>query len=258
MLQQSAGSPVWLSLLGLAAFYGYCWFRRLMGAELGFVAMLALMTFVDRHSVGLETLDTLKWWPLASIGGLQLVLAASGRGSLRCTASCFCLVGASAIALRDTSFVAFGGVFPFHLLLAGVLVIGWIYRDRFAAFLRKAGIALVAFAVIAAIASIWFVEIPEPARLSYLLAMTIAAAIYWWLVTERWWLYAALANAGATIFVGLWVSYEVLESQLGSDSLTPLALGAASFVIATAISAIKGGLVKRLQDRLTACRVMQR
>ncbi len=258
MLQQSAGSPVWLSLMGLAAFYGYCWSRRLVGAELGMVAMLALMTVVDRQAVGLETLGSLKWWPLATIGGLQLVLAASGRGSLRCAASCLCLVGASAIALRDTQFMAFGGVFPFHLLLACVLVIGWIYRDRFAAFLRKAGIALTAFAVTVTIASIWFVEIPELARLGYLLAMTIVAAIYWWLVTEKWWLYAALANAGATIFVGLWVSYEVLESQLGSDSLTPLALGAASFVIATAISAIKGGLVKRLQDRLTACRVLQR
>jgi hypothetical protein len=258
MLQQTAGTPVWLSLLGLVAFYGYCWFRRLMGAELGLVAILALMTFVDRQAVGLETLSTLKWWPLAVIGGIQLVLAARGRGSVRAAASCFCLVGASAIALRGTQYMALGGVFPFHVLMASVLVIGWVFRDRFAAFLRKAAIALAAFAVTVAIASFWFAEIPEPARLGYLLAMTIVAAIYWWLVTEKWWLYTALANAGATIFAGLWVSCEVLDSQLGPDSLTPFALGAASFVIATAISAIKGGLAKHLQNRLTACRVLQR
>ena len=188
MLQQAAGSPVWLSLLGLAAFYGYCWIRRLMGAELGLVAMLALMVFVDRQAVGLETLGTVKWWPLATIGGLQLVLATGRRSSLRCVAASFCLVGASAVALRDTQFMCLGGVFPFHLLMASVLVTGWIFHDRFAAFLRKAGIGFAAFAVMAAIASIWFAEVPEPACLAYLLAMTIIAAAYWWLVTEKWWL----------------------------------------------------------------------
>ncbi len=258
MLQQTAGSPVWLALLGLVAFYGYSWYRRLLGAELGLVAMLALLIIVDRQTVGLETLSTLNWWPLATIGGLQLVLAANGGGSRRCAASCLCLIGASTIAWHDTQFTALGGVFPFHLLMAGVLVTGWIYRDRFAAFLRKAGIALAAFGVTVAIASIGFVEISELARLGYLLAMTIIAGIYWWLVTEKWWLYAALAHAVVTWFAGLWASYGVLNTQLGSDSLTPLALGAASFVIATAISAIKGGLVKRLQDRLTTCRVLQR
>jgi len=74
--------------------------------------------------------------------------------------------------------------------------------------------------------------------------MTMVATIYWWLVTEKWWLYTALADVGATMFVGVWTSYRVLESQLGSDSLTPLTLGAASFVIAIAISALKGGLME--------------
>ena len=258
MLQQTAGSPVWLSLLGLAAFYGYCWFRRLMGAELGLVAMLALMTFVDRQAVGLETLNTLEWWPLATIGGLQLVLANDRCSSLRCAAASFCLVGAAAIALRGTQFMVLGGVLPFHLLMASVLLIGWMFRDRFAAFLRKAGIALVALAVTAAVASIWLVDIVQPARLGYLLTMTNVAAIYWWLVTDRWWLYTALSNATATTFVGLWASYEALDTQLGPDASVPLALGAGSFMVAAAISAMKSGLVKRLQDWLTACRVLQR
>lgn len=257
MLQQTAGSPVWLSLSGLVAFYGYCWLRRLTGAELGLAAMLALMVFVDRRAVGLAAASELSWWPLAMMGGLQLVLGVRRLNSPRCMASCFCLVVASAIAFHDTQFMALGGVFPFHLLMAGVLVIGWVFGDGFAAFLRKAGIAFIAFAVTMAIASIWLVEFPEPACLGYLLAMSTVAAAYWWLVMEKWWLFAAMANAGATLFVGLWACYGALDSQLGPDSLTPLALGAASFVVATAISAMKGGLVKRLQNRLTACRVLQ-
>lgn len=181
--------------MGLAVFYAYAWVRGMNVAEFGLIPILALLSVVSRQAVDWQTLIGLHWWPLAMIGGLQLVLSIKCRSSIRCTASSVCLVAALTIALRDTSFVAIGGAIPFHIFLATLLLIGLAYDDRFAVALRKVGVVLVVCALCTVITPLDAYGISELGRLLYAAAATVVVWAYWWLVRDKWWFWAALANS---------------------------------------------------------------
>jgi len=222
------------------------------------VPVLALLSVVDRQAVDWQTLIGFQWWPLATLGGLQLALSITCRSSIRCAVSSACLVAASTIVLRDTSFVAFGGAIPFYMLLAAVLLIGLAFDDRFAAILRKAGVVLTVCALSTVITPLDAYGISELARLLYAIAATVVVWAYWWLVRDKWWFWAAIINVAETLFAGVWASYWTLGDRIGRKALIPLLFGAAFFVIAAMISAIKGGILKRLRTHPLAYLVLQR
>ncbi|MGZ0169260.1 MAG: hypothetical protein ACKVHE_06875 [Planctomycetales bacterium] len=71
---ETAGSPVFIALMGLLVFYGYAWVRGLRLAETGFVAMLLLAVFVGPDSFGVRTfkpsLEDAQARPLVALGML--------------------------------------------------------------------------------------------------------------------------------------------------------------------------------------------
>ena len=250
MLTASVGSPVWLAVAGLAGFYAVAWLRKLPLAEGGLMAMLALLTMVGRGTIDRQTLEPFQWYPWCAIGAIQLCACLRHRSSFRAAFAAVCFVVTASIAWRDTSFVLLHGAIPLHLLVILWLLIGLVFRDRFAVVLRRAGLALTVAAAVgtaATLESSWF---PPASRCAYLAALAVAAWAYWWATRDRWWFCAGLLHAGSLTAVGLWFSYQGLHSRFGPGALIPLSWGAACFLIGVLISALKGGLGTKLRQRL--------
>lgn len=249
-LVATTGSPLWLGVIAMIAFYVYGWLRRLPGAELGIAASCLLLCCVGRSTVGWDSLVDVRWQPLAVIGGAQWLACLRRPRSQRCLAGCLLTIATIAVAGRHTWLLAYDGIVPIHLALASVLCVAVTFDDRFAAVLGKLGVGLVVMATIGAVAAMDRYAVPSPAVCGYLTAMTGVAWVYWRAMRDRWWFFAAVINAGIFAAAGCWLSYWQLETAVGRQALTPLAWGTAFFAMAALITAVKAGLISRIRDHL--------
>lgn len=88
------GSPIYLTILGLLAFYFVAWCRGLRWAEVGVTAMLLSLTVVGPLTLGEATLTAPQWWPVLTLAGLQLIVAYLRRNRLRAAIVAACGIGA--------------------------------------------------------------------------------------------------------------------------------------------------------------------
>jgi hypothetical protein len=214
------------------------------------MATLVCACCVGPETLGWPTRGPLQWWPLATVGLVQIALAMLRTSSFRCLAGGSALVAASAIAFRGTSYLALGGAVPLHLLVACIMLIGFVYRDPLARYLAGVGAILVAVAALTACLPQFTADVPSWARLGYVGLLAVASFGYWYVIQHRWWLWAALINTGTSMAAVCRVSYGIVQNEVGPAAMAPLAGGVVCFVIAVAISAGKGGLWKRLRSRL--------
>jgi hypothetical protein len=239
-LVDSAGSPVYFTVLGLVLFYAYGWLRGMKRSEWGLVAMLLLACLAGRRTVSLATLSVAQWWPLAALGAVQLWLGVVRRNSARCFGAALCLIAASSIALKETAFVAWSGAIPLHLALASTLAIGLVFHDPFAVIVRRLGaVALPLFCIVAA-GTPAAAAVSPMMRIAYLGALTMIAVACWRLAGDRWYLVAGCINAGSGMLASVTTLQGAWSRSVGSRGFQPLVWGAACFALATLISAMKG------------------
>jgi hypothetical protein len=239
-LVDSAGSPVYFTVVGLVVFYAYGWLRGMKHSEWGLIAAFLLACIVGRQTVGLTTLTAPQWWPLAALGAVQLWLGVVRFNSARCFAAAMCLIAASSIALKETAFVAWSGAIPLHLALASMLAIGLVFHDRFAIVIRRLGaVALPVFCVLAAGAPA-VAAVSPMMRIAYLGALAMIAVVYWRLAGDRWFLVAGCINAASGMLASVSTLQGAWSRSVGSRGFQPLAWGAACFALAALISAMKG------------------
>jgi hypothetical protein len=247
---ESVGSPIWLTTLGLTGFYAYAWWRRLPASEFSLLAVLGLACCVGRGTVGWSTLASPAWWPLVVIAAWQAHLAMQPRNTLRGLVAALSLVAASAVAWRDTPYLAMHGAIPAHLALACVLLMGLISQNRLIRLLCRLSSLLVAAAVVIVVTPLAPQAVPDAIRLGYVVLLSAVAGVWWYLLRDRWWLYTSLVEVGASGgFAACWVYWQ-LEASVGSSAMLPLASGVAFLIVAAAISAAKGGDWRRLRKRL--------
>lgn len=255
-LTATVGSPVWTTALALAVFYAYAWLRRLPGAEAGLIGMLVLLTWVGRPTLDSHTLVAPQWWPWCVMGAFELVLAAVRRRTWRAALAAGSLLVAASLAGRDTPLLAWRGTLPAHLVVASWLVIGLIGRDWFARLLRRVGLAVVVAAALAALVSDSWRPAGPAVQCAYVSGLAAVAWLYWWATRDRWWLGGGLLTLAGLAAAGLRFSHRDLADRLGAEAVTPLAWGAACFVVAVLISALKGGLGASLRERFRAPRLL--
>ena len=246
---ETVGSPLWLAILGLVGFYAYAWRKRFPGAEFGLMLTMALLAWVGHETTGWESRTAVQWWPWLVIGLLQVAQAIERRSSLRSALAAACLVAAPTVAWQDTPFLMLGGAVPWHLLWGSWLLIGLVFRDRFAAVLQRIGLGVaIAMAVVAS--SLDIEALSAPVRCGYPAALAVIAGGCWLATTDRWWLCAAAAHVAGLIVAGLRLSREALIPAVGSQAIGPLSWGAACFLVAVLISAWKAGFWCWLRTRL--------
>lgn len=246
------GSPLYLAILGAAAFYAFAALRRVpMAAGLMSLAVASLAV-VGPGTVTLAGLVEPRGWPLLVVGAFQAATALRRRDSGRWLVAAACLVAGSTFAAGGTLSTTGREVLAFHLAMAAAMGIGAAFNDDLGRFLRGAGAAMLLVAGAAAtLAGPEAVAGVPPALVrAYPLMLAAVAVGYGLLVGHRAYLAAAAAGLGCWLTVAGWGVYGLIRRHVaGLDHIT---LGLASLALATAISLLKAGAWQRWHARRQA------
>ena len=249
----TAGSPVFLALMGLLAFYGYAWLRGLRRAETGFVAMLLLAMFVGPDSFGVRTFapsfEDVQAWPLVALGLLEIGLSVARRNSRQALVGACSLSLAAGLLVADTKLAGFQASVTFHLVLASTLIVATVFRDAFARRLQLVAAAGVGAACVTAMLAGPRFGLPAESVGGYVGGMTVLAFAYG-LQLRAWPFIAigALNCCGGLAAMGVWIVRFLRDLSI-PDGVKPLLWAMACFFIAVLISTLKGGLAERLEAR---------
>ena len=183
------------------------------------------------------------------VGIALLVSGVRRRSALHCLAGLWCIVAMLWIDLRDLPFAAHHGVIPIHLLLAGMLVIGAVFRDVIGRMIQRLGAAvLLLLAVIAATCPPDLLGNPPHLLLTLYPLVVAVFAVAYGFANKNCWYYAAAAGSlcGWASGYGWNVFCQARRALAGLDYI---AWGAASFFVALLLSLMKMGAFKRFHAR---------
>ena len=254
---RAVGSPVFLTLCGLALFYVYGWLRGLPKAEFGFVGALCGLAFVGPETILFESLTEPKVWPLAVVGCVELIHALIRPHSIRCLlGTTGCLI-ALTIILQETVLLTYPMTTGYHLILLSLLIIGGLFKDEFATDLRGIAALLIPINCLIALMPDTNFGISEGQTLFYPAGMVLLMLGYGMLLKDKRFLYTGLIMLTGGSLVTGWEGYFALQRKLGPKAPAPLVWGVICFVLAALISAMKGGMVPtlRCQRVLSRCAV---
>jgi hypothetical protein len=243
------GSPLWLTVIVVTAFYGLAAARRVAHAFDAACASVAALAVVGPTTFDLHTLVFPHRLPLLAVAVLQLAVGLRRASAGRCLLAACCLVAAASVQFQGTWFTAHRGLIPIHLLLAGVLLVAAVFRDRVAVFLQYLGAAALLAAGVASVAvDPQVLGNPPPLLLDVYPAAVIATAIvYGWLVGNRWYFASAGGVLAGWVALTGWQGYRRVRRAM--PGLDYVAWGLVFFLVALLISLTKAGLGRRWWSR---------
>jgi hypothetical protein len=235
-------SPVFLTVLALLAFYLYSWLRGVRLAEAGIAAMLLICTVIGPATAGLDTLTEPQLWPLAVLGGMQLVLALHNHSSVRGVAASVCFAGMLTLMEWPPELREFRGLISAHALFLAMAVIGLVFRDGFARLLTALSAAVLPILCLVTALVLFRAGIVEAVIVAYVAGMTALAAVCWYFTGNRWYLAAAFSIVAGGSGGAAWLAVQDLSRRLRPEVSQPLLYGGVCFLIAALISAHKAGV----------------
>jgi hypothetical protein len=244
----SAGSPLFLALLGLLAFYAYAWHRGAATAEFGVTAALGMACVVGPDTIDGRTLMFPAPWPLATLAAIQFFAAVKRGHSARWLAGAVCTIAAATVTWRGTPFTAYGGAVPLHLVLGAALTIGVLGRDPFALMLRRGCAIALPLLGLAALVAPAFMIVPDPVRLGYAAFLTGLCCLVWRVLRDPWFLAAFGANAVSAGGTAMWTLHDLWGRSSAARGFLPLIWGLVCFAVAVLISALKAARAARLRN----------
>ena len=241
---REVGSPIFLALLGLTAFYAIAWLRGIRLAENGFVAMCVAAMFVGPRSAGFSV-ETIQSWPLVVLGMWMLTWGLVRKSSYYSFLGGSSLAIAFGLNLPGTALENWQTTTTFHLILLIVLICGGLFQDEFSKKLRMLGAAVIPLLFFAALSTGTRFRLTIELMLLYGAVITGVAFACWGLMKERLFLYSGAANCSTATMYGSWSFYGWLQQLASPDGVRALVLGMVCFALALLISAAKGGLLSR-------------
>lgn len=245
---QLGADPVYCTLLAAAGFYVYAAVRRTPWAIEALTAVLAVLTFVGPQILTTKGFAAPQPAPLIVASTLLIGLGILRGGSWRC------LIGASSLAIGialaipvDLEISPYRWPIALHVILAAMLIVGWVFDDELARSLRFIGPSVALLACLA----VMLLPLKPPESLPawvprfYPLVMAILLAGYgYWL-----WHPPTLVIAGVILVAWSaasgWHIYRVMRSLI--VGLDYLVLSLIVFALAIVISLAKSGLLSRWQ-----------
>lgn len=242
-------SPLFMSLMLAIVFYIVAWARGAAGALIGFFLAAAAFSICGADTFNPNTISGPHAPPILIVGIVLLGIGLRKRRAERCLFGAWCVVLALWIAFRGTSFTAYSGAIPVHLLLACALVVGALFRDAVGRAIQTLGaVALLAFALIAALCPARLIDNPPQAIATYYpLSVAAFAVVYGFAVKNSWYYATAIGSLFGWSVVPGWNSFVQLRRALAG--LSYIAWGAASFFVALLVSLLKMGVLQRLYAR---------
>lgn len=251
----TAGSPVFMAMIGLLMLYGYGWIRGLRRAESGFVAMLLLAVFIGPRSFGVRaispSIETAQIWPLIALGILELGLSIIRRHSREALVGACSLSLAAGLLIANSELAAFKSTITFHLILLSSLIIATVFKDQFARRLQFVAAGGLGAATIAALAAGERFGLPGDAVAGYVISTTVLAFAWGALLRARVFFIAGIINCGSGVFMFGLSAVRYVRSLTFPEGVKPLLWAMACFAVAVLISSLKGGLASWLQSRWT-------
>lgn len=251
---QRLGSPAWVTLIGLAMYYGVARLRGLKDAGRPFLIMLLGLAVLPTNAVHPSDFVGDAWSPRPSLLTIAATVAAA-RGWRRRSSLGFLETAAYGIAALWSAGVLDGWPVPApaiagHLLLLAVLAVGAALDDRLARILREAGALLLAAAAAGGMG--WTLLVAgstwEPPLYSMTAAL-LAAALGWRLQHLRFW-YAAVINLVLAYSAILWEGFQTLHEQMQWAGLKSFAVGLILLHLGLLVSACKGGGLRSAHEQI--------
>lgn len=250
-MEEFGASPLYVSLLGAAAYYGYAAIRLVPGAIEALAVALVTAMFVSPQALLLDwdAIVAPQAPPLIAVATVLLGLGIWRRSSWQCLAGALGLVIGLALAFPSGIEVsAYRWTIAFHLAIIATLAIGAAFEDELAGALRFIGSLLVLLACLTVV----FVPLrlpgdPPPWVLGfYPVIMTAMLAAYGgWLRHPPTLVMSAFVLSAWLIASGWQIYRACRQFVVGLDYL---ALSALVFVIAIGISVAKSGILRRWLD----------
>jgi hypothetical protein len=174
---RAVGSPFWITVWLLLAFYGWAWTRGVEGAgRKGLVAAL-LLSIVDSWTIDPHTLTEPRTWPLVVISVVALVQGVRLRSLRTCLAAGVLTVCALWWWLPQTGLSEWRMPICVHLLWLTVLVLGLTFRDELAWWLRGAAAAMFPLATLLAITG-GSPDLSQELRLAYVVLLAGVCLVF--------------------------------------------------------------------------------
>jgi hypothetical protein len=243
------GSPLYLTLVTAAAFYGFAAARRVSAAWDGLTVVLVLLAIVDGHARGLLELVRPRILPLGAIAVVQLMLAAHGGRSGRAVVGIAGLLGTIAFGMPQNWPGPERILIVYHLGAFGVLAIGACCDDALgrAARVSGAGLLLAGAVMMRAIEPASLTSVSADWLRVYPLLPIGVAVVYGCATGCRLYFLAALTAATTWLGIAAWSAYQSLRRVLAG--LDEIAFGLAFFGLALLISLRKAGALPRIRIR---------
>jgi hypothetical protein len=241
-------SPLFVTLLAVAAFYVIAWIRGVPEASLLLLLVVTALSVCGPNTFNPATTWGPYGWPVLAVGIVLLIWGIRKRDALRCLLGAWCVVFMLWVDLREMSFAAYHGAIPLHLLLACALAVGAAFRDSIGKAIQRLGaVALLLMVLIAALSPPS--EIGNPPRTlltAYPLVAAGAAVVYGFAVGNSWYYAAAIGGFCGWCAVPGWNLF--CQARRTIAGLNYIALGAASFLVALLVSFRKMGVFRRLRE----------
>jgi hypothetical protein len=243
------GTPLYLTLLALVAFYGLAAIARIPLGLAGLTCSLLGLAVVGPNTMDLDGLVAPRSLPLLALALLEFGLAWNRPNSWRCAFGSLCLIGSIAGLLDGVRLGGYELVAIFHLALLASIGIGWYFEDSLGQLLKCVSAVML---VLACLGVSWEGEridprIPPVLIQLYSLVM-LAICLGLSCLSDSYPYRVALGTclAGWLLVAG-WERYLILRTRIvGLDWISG---GLAFFAIAMVISLGKAGFWSRWIER---------
>lgn len=233
------GSPLWWTVLLLLAFFGWAVWRKIEGASLGFVSMIALLTFIGADTLSLRAIHAPQPLPLAVVGTLLGITGARRKSSAGCFGASALLIYALWLVLPQTPLAAFRMMTGYHLLLASCVALGLTFRDKFSTLLRFIGAAWLPLTSLLMMTGALAGTVPITWKLLYVAGVTAVCFACATLCHSKWYLYASTGTSAVLGYGVMMLGFRGAASVIGRAAMTALSWSIAAMLIGFLISAHK-------------------
>ena len=243
------GSPVWLCLGLLLAFYGHAWFRKAAHADLGVLATLALAAFIDSRTIDLWSLSEPNPYVLSILCVLVAIRGIRLRSSLMSGVALTIASFGTWRLLEGTAWSPYAELIAAHLLWFGAIGIGLTFQDQFAKQFRILGAIALPFVAVSLVLNPMNPPIPRAWIVPYLAGLFVMFALIGWFSRSRWYLGVTALGVLGGIYEGFALAFRSVAGTIGWSAVSAFAWSVGALLIGLLVSMYKAD---RIPSRLMA------
>lgn len=237
---QTAGSPVWLTVLLLIGFHGWALVRRVPYAQFGLLGSTLLLGLIGPQTVSVATVVS-QPIPLFLVG-IVLVLAGLQRRSSAITLAAAVLMTCGLWLILPASMLAsYRATICYHVLLLTCLLLSVIQSDRLALALRHVGAWWIPVSAIFVMMLPVAADVPIPWRILYIAGLAgVCLACAQFSRSRSYW----MGFVGTTSVLGYSlaaVGFRQAGMVVGRNAMTAFSWSMGTLMLGALISAYKAG-----------------